>query len=78
MSKAHASIKRGLVQAARHRQGKRVPGLKLHAPPLAGLKTVPEQDAEIQRRLSEIDAGNAKLVDRATMRRRIRARMRRT
>jgi hypothetical protein len=75
MSKAHASIKRGLDQAVRHRQGKRVPGLKLHALPVPGPKTAHEQDGEILRRLSEIDAGTAKLVDRATMQRRVRARM---
>ena len=33
-------------------------------------------DAEISRRLTEIDAGTAKLVDRAELRRRIRQRMR--
>lgn len=77
MSKAYASIRRGLQQAARHRQGRRVAGLKLHALPPAGLKTAREQNAEILLRLAEIDAGAAKLVDRATMRRRIRARMRR-
>ena len=32
MNKAFASIKRGLRQAARHRQGKRVAGLRLHVP----------------------------------------------
>ena len=78
MGKAYASIKRGLQQAARHRRGKRVAGLKLHAVPLTEPRTAREQDAEILRRLSEIDAGTAQLVDRATMRRRIRKRMRRT
>lgn len=77
MSKAYASIKRGLRQAARHRQGRRVAGLTLHALPPAGLRTAREQDAEILRRLAEIDAGTAKLVDRATTRRRMRARMNR-
>ena len=33
MSKAFASIKRGLEQAIRHRKGKRVARLKLHVPP---------------------------------------------
>jgi hypothetical protein len=32
MSKAFASIKRGLQQAIRHRKGKRVGGLRLHVP----------------------------------------------
>lgn len=32
-------------------------------------------DAEIQRRLAEIDAGTAELVDREELRRRMRARM---
>jgi putative addiction module component (TIGR02574 family) len=32
-------------------------------------------DAEIQRRLAEIDAGTAKLIDREELRRRMRARM---
>lgn len=77
MSKASASIKRGLRQAVRHRQGKRVPGLRLHALPPAGQRTARETDAEILRRLSEVDAGTAKLIDRAAMRRRIRARIRR-
>jgi len=36
-----------------------------------------EWDAEIQRRLDEIDSGTAKLVDREEMRRTIRARMKR-
>ena len=35
-------------------------------------------DAEIQRRLSEIDAGTAKLIDREELRRRMRERMSRT
>lgn len=78
MSKAYASIKRGLEQAVRHRRGRRVPGIKLHAVQLAGPTTAQGQDAEILRRLSEIDAGTAKLVDRATMRRHIRARMKRS
>jgi uncharacterized protein (DUF433 family) len=43
MGKAHATIKRGLKQAVRHRQGKRVAGLKLHALPQAGRKTVRAQ-----------------------------------
>jgi hypothetical protein len=63
MSKAYASIKRGLQQAVRHRQGKRVADLRLHALPPARLKTAREQDAEILRRLVEIDAGTAKLDD---------------
>jgi len=33
------------------------------------------RDAEIVRRLAEIDAGTAKLIDREEMRRRMRARM---
>ena len=43
MSKAYASIKRGLEQAVRHRRGKRVAGLKLHAAPLAGRQAAREQ-----------------------------------
>ena len=35
-------------------------------------------DAEILRRLAEIDAGTAELIDREEMRRRMRARMSRT
>lgn len=35
-------------------------------------------DAEIQRRLSEIDAGTAQLIDREEFRRRMRERMSRT
>jgi putative addiction module component (TIGR02574 family) len=34
-------------------------------------------DAEVRRRLAEIDAGTAKLIDREELRRRMRARMRR-
>ena len=40
MSKAFASIKRGLQQALRHRKGKRVAGLKLHVPPQVDVKAV--------------------------------------
>jgi len=49
MGKAHASIKRGLEQAARHRQDKRVAGLELHTPPPAGRRTAREQDARPRR-----------------------------
>ena len=43
MSKAFASIKRGLEQAIRHRKGKRVAGLKLHVPPPVDVKAVRER-----------------------------------
>lgn len=43
MTKAYASIKRGLQQAIRHRQGKRVAGLKLHVPPQVDVKAVRER-----------------------------------
>ena len=43
MSKAFASIKRGLEQAIRHRNGKRVAGLKLHVPPPVDVKAVRER-----------------------------------
>jgi putative transcriptional regulator len=42
MNKAFASIKRGLKQAIRHRSGKRVGGLKLHAPRPVDVKAVRE------------------------------------
>ena len=41
--RAFASIKRGLEQAIRHRNGRRVSGLKLHVPPLVDVKAVREQ-----------------------------------
>ena len=43
MSRAFASIKRGLEQAIRHRKGKRVAGLKLHVPPPVDVKAVRER-----------------------------------
>jgi putative transcriptional regulator len=43
MSKAFASIKRGLEQAIRHRKGKRVARLKLHVPPPVDVKAVRER-----------------------------------
>jgi putative transcriptional regulator len=43
MSKAYASIKRGLEQAIRHRKGKRVARLKLHVPPPVDVKAVRER-----------------------------------
>lgn len=43
MSKAFASIKRGLEQAIRHRKGGRVAGLKLHVPPPVDVKAVRER-----------------------------------
>ncbi len=43
MNKTYASLKRGLQQAIRHRQGKRVAGLKLHVPPQVDVKAVRER-----------------------------------
>jgi putative transcriptional regulator len=43
MSKAFASIKRGLKQAIRHHKGKRVAGLKRHVPPRVDVKAVRER-----------------------------------
>lgn len=43
MNKAYASIRRGLQQAVRHRQGKRVAGLRLHIPPQVDVKSVREK-----------------------------------
>lgn len=43
MSKAFASIKRGLEQAIRHRKGKRVARLKLHVPTPVDVKAVCER-----------------------------------
>lgn len=43
MSKAFASIKRGLEQAIRHRKGKRVARLKLHVPTPVDVKAVRER-----------------------------------
>jgi putative transcriptional regulator len=43
MSKAYASIKRGLEQAIRHRKGRRVAQLKLHVPPPVDVKAVRER-----------------------------------
>lgn len=43
MSKAFASIKRGLEQAIRHRKGKRVARLKLHVPSPVDVKAVRER-----------------------------------
>jgi putative transcriptional regulator len=43
MSKAFASIKRGLEQAIRHRKGKRVARLKLHVAPPVDVKAVRER-----------------------------------
>lgn len=43
MSKAFASIKRGLQQAIRHRKGKRVGRLKLHVAPQVDVKAVRER-----------------------------------
>lgn len=43
MNKVFAGIKRGLRQAVRHRQGKRVGGLRLHVPPEVDVKAVREQ-----------------------------------
>lgn len=43
MSKAFASIKRGLEQAIRHRKGKRVARLKLHVPAPVDVKAVRER-----------------------------------
>lgn len=43
MNKAYASIKRGLEQAIRHRQGRKVAALKLHVPPQVDVKAVRER-----------------------------------
>lgn len=43
MSKAFASIKRGLEQAIRHRKGGRVAPLKLHVPSPVDVKAVRER-----------------------------------
>jgi len=43
LNKAYASIKRGLQQAIRHRQGKKVGALKLHVPPKVDVKAVRER-----------------------------------
>jgi putative transcriptional regulator len=43
VGKAFDSIQRGLQQAIRHRQGKRVAGLKLHVPPPVDVKAVRER-----------------------------------
>jgi putative transcriptional regulator len=43
LNKAYASIKRGLQQAIRHRQGKKVAALKLHVPPQVDVKAVRER-----------------------------------
>lgn len=43
MNKAYASIKRGLQQAIRHRQGKMVAALRLHVPPQVDVKAVRER-----------------------------------
>jgi putative transcriptional regulator len=43
MSRAFASIKRGLKQAIRHRGGHRVGGMKLHAPRPVDVKAVRER-----------------------------------
>ena len=43
MSKAFASIRRGLQQAVRHQAGKRVAGLRLHVPPPVDVKAVRER-----------------------------------
>jgi len=43
MSKAFASIKRGLEQAIRHQKGNRVGGLRLHVPPQVDVKAVRER-----------------------------------
>jgi len=62
MNKAFASIKRGLQQAIRHGKGP------------ADKDAKSAWNAEILRRLNEIDAGTAELVDREELRRRMRAR----
>ena len=43
MTKAFASIKRGLRQAIRHRKGDRVAGLRLHVPPEVDVKSIRER-----------------------------------
>jgi putative transcriptional regulator len=43
LNKAYASIKRGLQQAIRHRQGKKVAALELHVPPQVDVKAVRER-----------------------------------
>jgi putative transcriptional regulator len=43
MTKAFASIKRGLEQAVRHGKGKRVAGMRLHVAPEIDVKAVRER-----------------------------------
>ncbi len=43
MTKAFASIKRGLQQAIRHRKGKRVAGLRLNVAPEVDVKSIRER-----------------------------------
>jgi putative transcriptional regulator len=43
LNKAYASIKRGLQQAIRHRQGKKGAALRLHVPPQVDVKAVRER-----------------------------------
>ena len=43
MTKAFASIKRGLQQAVRHGKGKRVAGMRLHVAPEIDVKAVRER-----------------------------------
>ncbi len=43
MSRAFASIKRGLEQAMRHRKGRQVARLRLHVPPHVDVKAVRER-----------------------------------
>jgi hypothetical protein len=48
MSKAFASIKRGLRQAIRHRKGKRVARLKLHGPAPMNAKAARDPQAVLR------------------------------
>lgn len=43
MTKAFASIKRGLRQAIRHRKGERVAGLRVNVPPEVDVKSIRER-----------------------------------
>lgn len=55
MSKAFASIKRGLNQAIRHRKGKRVPGLKTRFPSQTAVKLTRERELSARRRESLVE-----------------------
>ena len=56
MSKAFASIKRGLQLALRHQQGKRVARLKIHVPPQVDVKAVRERTGLTQEQFAAMFA----------------------